>query len=146
MVGVHAALQWAVDTACEACNPPKAAYKLQELGAYKLAYEVFCTKGGGRAPRGDTSPHMSMTRDNYVFLCHLLLASDSTESIRDLAMVPYQFATVGRGDDVRPRSLADLVVRFVQAVGESRRQAVGDWVVCASCLLVVSCGASHAPR
>jgi hypothetical protein len=62
-----------------------------------------------------------MTADNMIEICHLLLGSPDKEDMRNLAMIQYQFATVSRGDDVRPRRLSELMVRYLKSVGECKR-------------------------
>lgn len=116
MTCVHAGLQDGVKVACEKAGAP--VYKLAEQPDYKLLYQLYCTKSVARSDNNSDNVHLSMTADDLTRMCHQLLASDSREHMRDLAMILYQFATVSRGDDVRPRSLSELMVRYLKAVGE----------------------------
>ena len=117
MTPVHAALQDGVRTACEEAGRP--VYLLAEQPDYKLVYAVHCKKSVSRADSSNSdSVHLSMTADDLIKMCHLLLGSEDKEDVRNLAMMLYQFATVSRGDDVRPRTLDELMVRFLKSVGE----------------------------
>jgi hypothetical protein len=123
MNGVHAALQDGVNHACEVSGTT--AYKLAKQPDYGTCYELYCKKSAAR-PSGNNSDnvHLSMTADDLIQMCEELLASDSKEDMRNLSMILYQFATASRGDDVRPRTLSELMVRYLKSVGES----FGSWM------------------
>jgi hypothetical protein len=116
--GVHAALQDGVNHQCKVSGVP--AYRLAEQPDYETYYQLYCKKSAARssAQGSSDSVHLSMTADNLTEICQRLLASDSKEDIRNLALILYQFATVSRGDDVRPRLLSELMVRYLKSVGE----------------------------
>jgi hypothetical protein len=116
MNGVHAALQFHVSEACFIQGTRD--YKLAEQADYKSAYQLYCKKSAARSSSQDGSVHLSMTADDLTNMCHKLLASDDKDDMRNLAMILYQFSTVSRGDDVRPRKLSELMVRYLNGVGE----------------------------
>jgi hypothetical protein len=118
MNGVHAALQDGVNHACEVSGT--SAYKLAKQPDYGTCYELYCKKSAARSSANNSdSVHLSMTADDLFQMCEELVASGSKEDMRNLAMILYQFATVSRGDDVRPRKLSELMVRYLKSVGES---------------------------
>lgn len=115
--GVHAALQDGVNHACKVSGTP--AYKLAEQRDYEGYYQLYCKKSAARSSgQNSDNVHLSMTADDLIAICANLLKSDDKEDIRNLAMILYQFATVSRGDDVRPRKLSELMVRYLRTVGE----------------------------
>jgi hypothetical protein len=117
LTGVHAALQKKINFICSKAGTP--VYELRGMGDYKLVYELYCRGSNVRADNaGSNSVHLSMTFDNLVDICHQLLESSEKEDIRNLALILYQFATVSRGDDVRPRRMSELMVRYLKSVGE----------------------------
>jgi hypothetical protein len=118
--GVHAALQDGVNDACSRAGTQP--YKLTAYPDYEGYYKLYCTKSAARSStQNSDSIHLSMTADNMIEICHLLLGSPDKEDMRNLAMIQYQFATVSRGDDVRPRRLSELMVRYLKSVGECKR-------------------------
>lgn len=132
MNGVHAALQDGVNHACEINGTP--AYKLAEQPGYGTCYQLYCKKSAARSGADSgNNVHLSMTADDLSQMCDDLVASDNKEDMRNLAMILYQFATVSRGDDVRPRKLSELMVRYLKSVGESCTWKAGGlhrWVKC----------------
>lgn len=118
--GVHASLQDGVNDACSRAGTQP--YKLTAHPDYEGYYKLYCTKSASRSSgQNSDSIHLSMTADNMIEICDLLLGSDDKEDMRNLAMMQYQFATVSRGDDVRPRKLSELMVRYLKSVGECLR-------------------------
>ena len=111
------ALQDGVNHACKVSGTP--VYRLADQPDYEGYYQLYCKKSAARSSgQSSDNVHLSMTADDLNAICQQLLESDSTEDIRNLALILYQFATVSRGDDVRPRKLAELMVRYLKSMGE----------------------------
>jgi hypothetical protein len=134
MNGVHAALQDGVKHACTCSGRP--VYNLREQPDYGVVYALYCRKSAARSDQSDESVHISMSADDLVNMCHGLLDSAEKEDMRNLAMILYQYATVSRGDDVRPRKLSELMVRYMKSVGE-RAVAAAAAATCRCCRLTV---------
>jgi hypothetical protein len=117
MNGVHAALQDGVNHACKVSGNP--AYRLSAQPDYEGYYQLYCKKSAARSSgQSSDNVHLSMTADDLIAICEQLLESDDKEDIRNLSLILYQFATVSRGDDVRPCKLSELMVRYLKSVGE----------------------------
>lgn len=118
MTVLHAAMQDYVTVKCEQAGKPP--YDLREQADYRMVYKYHCTKTASRAEGNNSDTvHYNIGLDEYTNLCHTMLLSDKKEHLRNMAIILYQFSTVSRGDDVRPRRLNELMVRMQRAVGES---------------------------
>ena len=125
---LHAALQDYVNCCCREVGLPQ--FELARLPTYAMVYADKCSKLGMR--RGDggrryIAPNMSFTRESLYKMCRTLLAGRDPLDARNLSIILYQIATVARGDDVRPRKLIELSLRYMAAIGESALQT-GVWL------------------
>lgn len=115
-VNMHSALQQLVDDSCRRAG--KAPWILRDAQGYELVFKAHCSRKGHKGAAAGPHVHVSFTRDDYLRGCELLVASSDPLDARTLSLTTYQAATVSRGDDVRPRHLAELSWRFLGSVGE----------------------------
>uniref|UniRef100_A0A383V4K5 Uncharacterized protein n=1 Tax=Tetradesmus obliquus TaxID=3088 RepID=A0A383V4K5_TETOB len=119
---MHSALQQLVDDSCRRAG--KAPWILRDAQGYELVFKAHCSRKGDKGAAAGPHVHVSFTRDDYLRGCELLLASSDPLDARTLSLTTYQAATVSRGDDVRPRHLAELSWRFLGSVGPSQCFAI----------------------
>lgn len=119
---LHSALQHHLNSCRRAAC--KETFDLNRAAPYDGLYKVYCSKKRDRTlvkalAEGSQRAivHMSFGRDAYVRGVHTLLASADRDDACVLSMYTAQVAMVARGDDIRPRTLADLDTRVLTCVG-----------------------------
>ena len=103
----------------------KGCKKLLEYQPYREVYNTICCnlnpKGSRKAGAGDPQDNTAEdTYDNDEFqrIMEALMGMDTSEAIRNMAMLLLMHMSVGRGDDARLFNIADIVKpRLLSCVG-----------------------------